>query len=158
MSEGLHIDRNLGKKERYQALIPQLSGLLENEKDLVANMANVAALLKEVFGFFWVGFYLVKGGELVLGPFQGSIACTRIGFGKGVCGAAWKTGKTQLVPDVEKFPGHIVCNADSRSELVVPGFKKGKVVWVLDVDSDRLDDFDCTDQEFLEIIAGLIPF
>ncbi|MEX2512571.1 MAG: GAF domain-containing protein [Cyclobacteriaceae bacterium] len=157
MSESIQIDPSLGKKERYQSLIPQLSGLMENEKDLVANMANVSAVLKEVFGFFWVGFYLVKGEELVLGPFQGTVACTRIKYGKGVCGAAWKEGKTQLVPNVAEFPGHIACSSESKSELVVPGWKRGKVVWVLDVDSDRLNDFDSWDQEFLEMITGIIP-
>ena len=133
-----------------------LFALVEGETDLIANLANIAAVLKEAFGFFWVGFYLVKENELVLGPFQGPIACTRIQFGKGVCGSSWKEKKTILVPDVDAFPGHIACSSASRSEIVVPGFKNGEVVLVLDVDSDRLNDFDSTDQQNLEQVVKLV--
>ncbi|WP_046369774.1 GAF domain-containing protein [Flavihumibacter petaseus] len=146
------------KEEQYQSLLPQLRGLLEGENDLVANLGNVAAALKEQFGWFWVGFYLVKSGELVLGPFQGPVACTRIRKGKGVCGSSWAQGKTLIVPDVEKFPGHIACSSLSRSEIVVPLWKDGEVVAVLDVDSELLDQFDETDQQFLEEIVALFSF
>ncbi len=120
------------------------------ESDVVANLSNITAALRQAMGFFWVGFYIVKQEELVLGPFQGPIACTRIRKGRGVCGTAWSEGKTQLVPDVDAFPGHIACSSDSKSEIVVPGFKNGEVAIVLDVDSDQLADFDETDQEYLE--------
>src|SRR5690554_4777415 len=150
MSESLYIPVGTTKEENYISLLPQIEVLITDEKDLVANLANISAALKEAFGFFWVGFYLVKGEELVLGPFQGPIACTRIGYGKGVCGTAWKEGKTQLVPDVDAFPGHIACSSASRSEIVVPVLKNGEVVMVLDVDSDQLNDFDQTDQKHLE--------
>jgi GAF domain-containing protein len=122
----------------------------------VANLANIAAALREAFGFFWVGFYVVQGQELVLGPFQGPIACTRIAYGRGVCGTAWKEQKTQLVPDVEAFPGHIACSSASKSEIVVPAFHKGEVALVLDVDSDQLDDFDAVDQRYLEALMGML--
>ena len=122
----------------------------------MANLANIAAALREAFGFFWVGFYVVQGQELVLGPFQGPIACTRINFGRGVCGTAWKEQKTQLVPDVEAFPGHIACSSASKSEIVVPAFQDGEVFLVLDVDSDQLDDFDAVDQRYLEALMGLL--
>jgi GAF domain-containing protein len=122
----------------------------------VANLANIAAALREAFGFFWVGFYVVQGQELVLGPFQGPIACTRIAYGRGVCGTAWKEQKTQLVPDVEAFPGHIACSSASKSEIVVPAFQNGEVFLVLDVDSDQLDDFDGVDQRYLEDLMGLL--
>lgn len=138
------------KAEKYEALLPQVQALVDGEVDLVANLANVTAALKETFGFFWVGFYLVKNGQLVLGPFQGSIACTRIAFGRGVCGTAWKEEKTQLVANVDEFPGHIACSSLSKSEIVVPVFSEGKVCAVLDVDSDQLADFDETDQLYLE--------
>jgi GAF domain-containing protein len=144
------------KQEQYDALIPQIKGLLDGEEDLVANLANVAAALKEQFGWFWVGFYLVKKEELVLGPFQGPIACTRIKKGRGVCGTSWVQAKTIIVPDVEKFPGHIACSSLSRSEIVVPVFKGNEVVGVLDVDSEKLDQFDTADQKYLEEIVGLI--
>ncbi|MFC4870401.1 GAF domain-containing protein [Negadavirga shengliensis] len=157
MSTALYIPRHAGKEEQYKALFPQIKALVADEKDMVANLANVAAALKEAFGFFWVGFYLVKDGALVLGPFQGPVACTRIAYGKGVCGTAWKEGITQLVPDVEDFPGHIACNAASRSEIVVPVKSDGEVLMVLDVDSDKLDDFDHTDKKYLEEIVALIP-
>ena len=144
------------KTERYEALIPQLKALIASETDQVANYANVSAVLKECFGFFWVGFYRVIENELVLGPFQGSIACTRISFGKGVCGTAWKEMKTILVPDVEKFPGHIACSSQTKSEIVVPVFVDGKVIAVLDVDSDLNDNFDELDVKYLEMLCGLL--
>ncbi|SFO29385.1 GAF domain-containing protein [Algoriphagus ornithinivorans] len=150
MSENLFIPEKATKAEKYEALLPQIEALISGEPDLYANLSNVAAALKQAFDFFWVGFYLVKENQLVLGPFQGPIACTRISFGKGVCGTAWKEGKTQLVPDVDAFPGHIACSSASRSEIVVPVFKGDQVAMVLDVDSDQLNDFDNTDQEYLE--------
>jgi len=156
MSENLYIPEQASKAERYEAIIPQIDALISDEPDLTANLANIAAALKEAFGFFWVGFYLVKGNQLVLGPFQGPIACTRIAFGKGVCGTSWKEGKTQLVPDVDAFPGHISCSSASKSEIVVPVFKDEKVVMVLDVDSDQLDDFDSDDQKYLEGLMGIL--
>lgn len=152
------------KAEQYQLLLPQLRGLLEAETDLVANLANTAAALKEQFGWFWVGFYLVKPGpsttgetELVLGPFQGPVACTRIKKGRGVCGSSWAEARTIIVPDVEKFPGHIACSSLSKSEIVVPLIRNGEVWGVLDVDSDRYDQFDETDKENLEFIVSLLP-
>ncbi len=157
MSESLVIPRNAGRKEIYEALVPQLNALLEGESDFIANLANTAAALKEAFGFFWVGFYVVKENQLVLGPFQGPIACTRIAFDRGVCGHAYQTQQTVLVPDVEKFPGHIACNSLSRSEIVVPLFgSNGEVIAVLDVDSDRLNDFSEIDAAFLEKIVRLL--
>lgn len=144
------------KTERYEALIPQLKALIASETDQVANYANISAVLKECFGFFWVGFYRVIENELVLGPFQGPIACTRISFGKGVCGTAWKEMKTILVPDVEKFPGHIACSSQTKSEIVVPVFVDGKVIAVLDVDSDLNDNFDELDVKYLEMLCGLL--
>src|ERR1043166_5345534 len=149
MAENLIVAASSKKAERYETLLPQIEGLIAGESDLVANLSNIAAALKQTFNFFWVGFYLVKENELVLGPFQGPIACTRIGFGKGVCGTSWKEEKTILVPDVEKFPGHIACSSDSKSEIVLPAFKNGKVFLVLDVDSDKVNDFDETDAELL---------
>ena len=146
------------KQEQYETLIPQIEGLLTGETDWVANLANVAAALKEQFGWLWVGFYLVKGEELVVGPFQGPVACTRIRKGKGVCGSSWAQAKTLIVPDVEKFPGHIACSSLSKSEIVVPLLRDGRVVGVLDVDSDALDQFDETDQKYLERTVNLIPF
>lgn len=157
MAEDLQITTGT-KAEQYESLLPQLKGLLEGEPDLVANLANVTAALKEQFGWFWVGFYLVKNEELVLGPFQGPVACTRIKKGKGVCGSSWAQAATLIVPDVEKFPGHIACSSLSRSEIVVPILKNNEVVAVLDVDSDAYDQFDDTDQLFLERIVRLIPF
>jgi L-methionine (R)-S-oxide reductase len=144
------------KEEQYQALVPQIRALLEGEPDLIANLANMAAALKEQFGWLWVGFYLVKGDELVLGPFQGPVACTRIRKGRGVCGTAWEQGKTLIVPDVEKFPGHIACSSLSRSEIVIPLFIQGQLIGVLDVDSVDLDSFDATDQLYLEQITQLL--
>ncbi len=148
MSENLFIS-NGSKAEKYQELVPQLKALLMGEKDEIANLANFVAALKETFGFFWVGFYLVKENELVLGPFQGPIACTRIKKGKGVCGTSWEQGKTILVPDVDQFPGHIACSSLSKSEIVVPLFKNHEVIGVLDVDSDQLNDFDEVDEKYL---------
>jgi GAF domain-containing protein len=156
MAEQLIIDQSLSKEEKYRALYPQIQALLAGETDLTANLANVAAALKQAFNFFWVGFYLVKADELVLGPFQGPVACTRIGFGKGVCGTAWKEKRTILVPDVDAFPGHIACSALSKSEIVVPGFKQGQVAMVLDVDSHLLNDFDEVDAANLERIMRLV--
>jgi L-methionine (R)-S-oxide reductase len=138
------------KEDRYRSLLPQIKALTEGETDLVANLANVVAALKAQFGWFWVGFYLVKDGELVVGPFQGPVACTRIRKGRGVCGASWEQERTLIVPDVEAFPGHIACSSLSRSEIVVPVFRKGTVVGVLDVDSSELDDFDEEDRRWLE--------
>jgi GAF domain-containing protein len=156
MAETLFLPQSGTKEEIYQALLPQVEALITGEQDLVANLANIAAALREAFGFFWVGFYVVQGQELVLGPFQGPIACTRIAYGRGVCGTAWKEQKTQLVPDVEAFPGHIACSSASKSEIVVPAFQDGEVFLVLDVDSDQLDDFDAVDQLYLEALMGLL--
>ncbi|WEK36892.1 MAG: GAF domain-containing protein [Candidatus Pseudobacter hemicellulosilyticus] len=157
MAEDLQIAQGT-KAEQYRALIPQIKGLLTGEPDLIANLANVVAALREQFGWFWIGFYLVKLEELVLGPFQGPVACTRIRYGKGVCGSSWQQARTLVVPDVEQFPGHIACSSLSRSEIVVPVIRNGVVVAVLDVDSAELDSFDTTDQQFLEEIVGLINF
>lgn len=156
MSESLYIPESATKAEKYDALLPQIESLITGEPDLYANLANISAALKETFDFFWVGFYLVKETQLVLGPFQGPIACTRISLGKGVCGTAWQDGKTVLVPDVDAFPGHIACSSASKSEIVVPVFKGGIVAMVLDVDSDQLDDFDAVDQEYLEKLMGIL--
>jgi GAF domain-containing protein len=155
MAEDLSIVQGT-KEEQYTSLIPQIKGLLHGEPDLVANLANVAAALKEQFGWFWVGFYLVKNNELVLGPFQGPVACTRIQKGRGVCGSSWSQSATLVVPDVEKFPGHIACSSLSKSEIVVPLFRNNEVVGVLDVDSSELNEFDETDKKFLEEIVALI--
>ena len=156
MAETLFLPQEGSKEEIYQALLPQVEALISGEQNLVANLANIAAALREAFGFFWVGFYVVQGQELVLGPFQGPIACTRIAYGRGVCGTAWKEKKTQLVPDVETFPGHIACSSASKSEIVVPAFQDGEVFLVLDVDSDRLNDFDSVDQRYLEALVGML--
>ncbi|MGL4852583.1 MAG: GAF domain-containing protein [Phocaeicola sp.] len=144
------------KEEQYQEFLPQLAALIEDEKEEVSVLANVAAALHEAFGFFWVGFYLVKNDQLVLGPFQGSVACYRIRHGKGVCGTAWATAQTQLVPDVEAFPGHIACSALSKSEIVIPMVVHNQVVGVLDIDSDQLNDFDETDCRYLEELIQLV--
>ncbi len=157
MSESIAFSKGADRTVIYFELLPQIESLLAGETDLIANLANVAAVLKEAFGFFWVGFYLVKDGELVLGPFQGKLACTRIPFGKGVCGHAYTTRETVIVPDVDAFPGHIACASESRSEIVVPMLANdGQVFGVLDVDSDVLDDFSGVDRDGLERIAGLI--
>ena len=146
------------KEEQYQSLIQQLQGLLAGEDDLVANLANVSAALKQQFGWLWVGFYLVKKYELILGPFQGPVACTRISKGRGVCGTSWAKAQTLIVADVEKFPGHIACSSASRSEIVIPIMQDGEVVGVLDVDSTELNYFDETDAQYLEQIVQLIDF
>jgi L-methionine (R)-S-oxide reductase len=156
MAEELIISASTNKQEKYKTLIPQLEALIGDEKDIVANLSNIAAALKQTMNFFWVGFYLVKDDQLVLGPFQGPIACTRINFGKGVCGTSWKEEKTIVVPNVDEFPGHIACSSASKSEIVLPAFKNNKVALVLDVDSDMLDDFDSVDQEALEKVMRLI--
>ena len=158
MATEIRIAKELTKKEKYEALHPQIEALLNTETDIVANMANFVAALKEVFGFFWIGFYVVKNDELVLAPFQGPTACTRIRFGKGVCGTSWEQKKTIIVPDVDKFPGHIACSSLSRSEIVVPVMKNGKVVAVLDVDSDKLNAFDNDDALYLEKMVDLLKF
>jgi GAF domain-containing protein len=146
------------KQEQYEALIPQIKALMEGENDLIANLANVAAALKEQFNWLWVGFYLVKKDELVLGPFQGPVACTRIKKGRGVCGSSWAQQKTLIVPDVEKFPGHIACSSASRSEIVIPILHNNEVIAVLDVDSKELNQFDHIDQTYLEQVVSLISF
>ena len=156
MAESLSIDLSLSKEEKYKSLLPQIEALVAGEDDLVANLANVMAALKSTFNFFWVGAYLSKENQLVLGPFQGPVACTRIPYHKGVCGASYTRRDTILVPDVEAFPGHIACSSASRSEIVVPVISKGAVVMVLDVDSDQLNDFDQTDQVYLEKLALLM--
>ena len=158
MAEDLTITRSTDKQEQYQSLVPQIEALLAGETDLVANLANISAALKEQFKWFWVGFYMVKGNELVLGPFQGPVACTRIAKGKGVCGAAWEQGKTLIVPDVDAFPGHIACSSLSRSEIVIPIYHHDRVVGVLDVDSEELDQFDETDAQYLQQIINLLQF
>src|ERR1700749_5198110 len=152
MAEDLNITTSTDKTEQYTTLIPQIEALLYGEPDLVANLANISAALKEQFGWFWVGFYMVKGDELVLGPFQGPVACTRIAKGKGVCGAAWEQGKTLIVPDVDAFPGHIACSSLSRSEIVIPVYHNNEVIGVLDVDSEELDQFDKIDAKYLKQI------
>lgn len=156
MSEDLKIASGV-KSEQYAALLPQIRALVEGETDAVSNLANIAAALKEQFGWFWVGFYMVKNGELVVGPFQGPVACTRIRKGKGVCGASWQEARTLIVPDVEAFPGHIACSSLSRSEIVVPIFHQGEVIGVLDVDSADLNAFDEEDQRWLEELVKTIP-
>jgi GAF domain-containing protein len=157
MAETLILPQTTDRSALYDSLVPQIASLIDGEPDLTANLANVAAALKEAFGFFWVGFYLKKDNQLVLGPFQGPIACTRINFNKGVCGAAYSRRETILVPDVEQFPGHIVCSSASKSEVVVPVFDQaGNVAMVLDVDSDQLNDFSEADIKGLEQIAALL--
>ena len=156
MAEELNISQGIGRQEAYTELIPQIEALVSVEDDLVANLANVAAALKEVFGFFWVGFYIVKDDELVLGPFQGPIACTRIAKGKGVCGTAWAEQKTMIVPDVDQFPGHIACSSESKSEIVVPVVKNNHVVAVLDIDSNQLNDFSEIDEKYLNKLSHII--
>jgi L-methionine (R)-S-oxide reductase len=157
MAEDLSISTG-NKEEQYRSLLPQIKGLLEGEPDLIANLANTAAALKEQFAWFWVGFYLVKNDELVLGPFQGPVACTRIRKSRGVCGTSWAEALTLIVPDVNDFPGHIACSSLSRSEIVVPVIRNNEVVAVLDVDSEHVNHFDTTDQQYLEEIVALIQF
>jgi len=154
--EEIVIDSNLSKKEKYEILIPQIKALIEDEPDLIANMANMAAALKECFNFLWVGFYLMKEEELVLGPFQGPIACTRIALNKGVCGAAASQQKSIVVPDVLKFPGHIACSSLSKSEIVIPKVKQNKTLFVLDVDSICINAFDATDLSYLESLVSFL--
>lgn len=161
MAENLNIASG-GKEEKYRILYPQIEALTEGEDDMIANMANISSMLHQTFGFWWTGFYRVlENGdtgneELVLGPFQGPLACSRIGFGKGVCGTSWARRETVIVPDVDLFPGHIACSSASRSEIVVPVFQGERIAAVLDIDSDRTDTFDNTDKIWLEKIAGLI--
>ncbi|HRK52284.1 MAG TPA: GAF domain-containing protein [Cyclobacteriaceae bacterium] len=144
------------KADKYKELLPQLEALISSESDLIANLANISAALREAMNFFWVGFYLVKGDELVLGPFQGPIACTRIRMGKGVCGTVWHEKKTRIVPDVNEFPGHIACSTGSKSEIVLPVLKNNEMVMVLDVDSDQLNDFDEVDEQYLGQLMQII--
>lgn len=157
MAERLIISEG-GKEEKYALLYSQVVALTEGESDLIANMANIASMIHDTFGFWWTGFYRVTDNQLILGPFQGPLACSRIGFGKGVCGTAWKLRKTVIVPDVDKFPGHIACSSASKSEIVVPVFDKDgyEIIAVLDIDSDSLDTFDQTDRFWLEKIIRLI--
>ena len=157
MADDLLISKGT-KEEQYESLLPQIKRLLEGEPDLVANMANVAAALKEQFGWLWVGFYMVKNDELVLGPFQGPVACTRIKKGRGVCGACWEKGETLIVDDVENFPGHIACSSLSKSEIVIPIFKNNTVIAVLDIDSVNYSEYNVTDQQYLEKIVSYISF
>jgi len=157
MAEDLKIIKG-SKEGQYHSILPQVLSLLEGEYDQIANMANVCAALKEQFNFFWVGFYMVKGDELVLGPFQGPVACTRIKLGKGVCGSAWEQKKTIIVPNVDLFPGHIACSSASKSEIVIPIIRSGNVIGVLDVDSAELNSFDETDADYLLQIIELIEF
>ena len=156
MAEDLKITTGT-KEEQYESIVSQIRGLMEGEADLIANLANITAALKEQFNWWWVGFYLVKGEELVLGPFQGPVACTRISKGRGVCGSSWAKAETLIVPDVEAFPGHIACSSFSRSEIVLPLIFNGEVKGVLDVDSEHYAHFDTTDQVYLEKILQLIP-
>ncbi|MBQ7531385.1 MAG: GAF domain-containing protein [Paludibacteraceae bacterium] len=141
------------KQERYRTVLPQIAALVSGESDMIANMANVVAVLHQTFGFWWTGFYRVEGNELVLGPFQGPVACTRIPFGRGVCGTAWERAETVIVPDVHQFVGHIACSAASKSEIVVPVSRAGQVVAILDIDSEEYNTFDATDRQYLERIA-----
>jgi GAF domain-containing protein len=156
MAEDLNIVKGVSRVEEYESLIPQIKGLVTGEPDLIANLANISAALKEQFGWLWVGFYLVKDEELVLGPFQGPVACTRIKKGKGVCGTAWEKAETVIVPDVETFPGHIACSSASRSEIVLPLVAKGEVIGVMDVDSASLNEFDEIDARYLAEILRFI--
>ncbi len=151
--EEINISSTATKAEKYKQLIPQIEALVGDEEDLTANLANIAAALHHTFNFWWTGFYLAKNDQLVLAPFQGPIACTRIAFGKGVCGTAWQTQQTQLVPDVEQFPGHIACSSETKSEIVVPILKNNQVVAVLDIDSENPSNFDDVDKTYLEQIA-----
>ncbi|HCO08954.1 MAG TPA: GAF domain-containing protein [Acinetobacter ursingii] len=155
MAEELSLQQG-NKAEQYQSLIPQIQAIVADESDVIANLANICAALKQQFNWFWIGFYLVKDNELVLGPFQGPIACTRIGKGRGVCGTAWQQQKVMIVPDVEQFPGHIACSSDSKSEIVLPVMKQNKCVAVLDIDSDALDSFDEVDAEYLKQVVAIV--
>ncbi|MDD4399476.1 MAG: GAF domain-containing protein [Dysgonamonadaceae bacterium] len=157
MNEEIRVD-SVSKKEMYEDILPQIKALVNGEGDIISNMANMSAALKQVFGFFWVGFYRVIDNKLVLGPFQGSIACTHIEYGKGVCGTSWKEKKTIIVPDVDQFPSHIACSSLSKSEIVVPLISDGEVKAVLDIDSDSLDSFDELDSYYLNILVGYLKF
>ena len=157
MSQSLHLDKSLGKEEKYLQILPQLKALVQGEEDRIANLANTCAFLKEAFNWWWVGFYLVKNNELVLGPFQGPVACTRIAFGKGVCGSAWEAKKTIIVPNVHEFPGHIACSSASLSEIVLPMFDaKQEIIAVLDIDSEYLNHFDELDARYLNEVLNLL--
>tara|TARA_Y100001972_G_C7665185_1_gene336126 strand:- start:2482 stop:2955 length:474 start_codon:yes stop_codon:yes gene_type:complete len=154
--ETLNLIKTDSREEQYQSLVPQVRALIGDEPDLIANLANISAALKTALDFYWIGFYLVKNDELVLGPFQGPIACTRIGKGKGVCGSVWERKQTLIVPDVDQFPGHIACSSASRSEIVIPLMNNGEVMGVLDIDSDKQDDFSEVDEKYLkQILEGL---
>lgn len=153
MAESIIVDKSAARSDQYAEIIPQIKALIEDEPDRIANLANTCAALKTAMDFFWVGFYLVKDDELVLGPFQGTVACTRIGFGKGVCGVAWAQRVTQVVDDVDQFPGHIACSSESRSEIVIPILSAGQVVALLDIDSDRHNNFSEIDRHWLEQLA-----
>lgn len=144
------------KQEQYESILPQIQAVMDPNVDIIANMANMAAMLHETFGFWWTGFYRALGNELVLGPFQGPLACTRIAYGRGVCGSAWKERRTLVVPDVEQFPGHIACSSASKSEIVVPVFNNGEVIAVLDIDSDQLGTFDAVDARYLEQVVVML--
>ncbi len=156
MAEELNINTNDTKEAQYQSLLPQIQALISGEPDFTANLANTAAALKQAFNFWWVGFYLVKNNELVLGPFQGPIACTRISKGKGVCGTSWQEEKSIIVPDVDEFPGHIACSSASKSEIVVPMFQQGNIIGVLDVDSEHLNHFDEIDNKYLTELMSIL--
>ncbi|MEN8249024.1 MAG: GAF domain-containing protein [Bacteroidota bacterium] len=157
MAEELAINSSSSKEEKYLQLLPQIEALVADEENEISNMANISAALKQTFKFFWIGFYRVSGEELILGPFQGPIACTRIKFGSGVCGTAWEQKETVIVPDVDKFPGHIACSSDSKSEIVVPGINNnGDVTFVLDIDSHKLNDFDEVDKKYLNEIVKIL--
>ena len=157
MAEDLKIISS-SKEEQYQSLIPQIQSLIDGEPDVIANMGNICAALKEQFNFLWVGFYIVKNGVLVLGPFQGPVACTRISYGKGVCGSSWKEKKVLIVPDVDEFPGHIACSSVSKSEIVIPVIRNKQVVAILDVDSSELNDFNHSDEKYLSQIMDFLPY
>ena len=156
MAEELLVKKNATREEQYEIILPQIEALITGEPDLIANLANIASALKFGLEFFWVGFYIVKDDELVLGPFQGPIACTRIRMGKGVCGTVWEKGESLIVPNVDEFPGHIACSSDSKSEIVLPAFKDGEVALILDVDSDELSDFDEVDLKYLTRLMKLV--
>lgn len=155
MAEDLTIKKGT-KEEQYIALLPQIKGLISGETNQIANLANIAAALKEQFNFFWVGFYLIEGEQLVLAPFQGPVACTRIQYGRGVCGTSWKENRTIIVPDVDEFPGHIACSSLSKSEIVIPVYKGNNIIGILDVDSSELNDFDAVDEQYLTEIVALL--